>query len=58
MIRKITAEDIQRVAATYFVPENRTVAVLHPNDRAGKPPSRPGADLSPDELHGDADATH
>jgi zinc protease len=57
MIRKITARDIQRVAATYFVPENRTVAVLHPNDRAGEPLSRSGSDLSADVLHGDVDAT-
>jgi zinc protease len=38
-IRKIAAEDIQRVAATYFVPENRTVAVLHPKNPTDAPSS-------------------
>ncbi|KJS32499.1 MAG: peptidase M16 [Desulfatitalea sp. BRH_c12] len=31
-IHQVSPEDIQRVAATYFVPENRTVAVLHPRE--------------------------
>ncbi|RJQ77510.1 MAG: insulinase family protein, partial [Desulfobacteraceae bacterium] len=35
-IRTVTAEDIRRVAATYFVPANRTVGILHPRD-AGPP---------------------
>jgi zinc protease len=30
-IRNVTAEDIRRVAAAYFVPQNRTVAILHPS---------------------------
>lgn len=33
-IRKVTAEDVRRVAAKYLVPDHRTVAVLVPEDPA------------------------
>ena len=35
-IRKVTADDIMRAAKTYFVPENRTVAVLVPLPLSGE----------------------
>jgi len=38
-IRKVTAEDIQRVAKRYLVPDNRTVGILIPlPPKEGKPP--------------------
>ena len=42
-IRKVTPEDIRRVAQKYFVPENRTVAVLIPlSPKGGEPvPAEP-----------------
>jgi len=56
-IRKITAEDIQRVASTYFVPENRTVAVLHPAAAEDAIASEAPPDLSTDVHQGGVNAT-
>lgn len=37
-IRRVTPEDIQRVAAKYFVPANRTVGILVPSGPVGDAP--------------------
>jgi zinc protease len=39
-IRKVSTEDIQRVAKRYLIPDNRTVGILIPLPaKDGKPPS-------------------
>ena len=40
IFQDITAADVQRVARTYFRPENRLVLTLMPSDRAGCPQRR------------------
>ena len=35
-IRMVTKEDIKRVAQTYFIPKNRTVAILVPENNQNK----------------------
>ncbi|MEN6441626.1 MAG: pitrilysin family protein [Syntrophobacter sp.] len=44
-IRRVTPEDIQRVAARYFVPGNRTVGVLVPSGPAEEAPPPPPAGM-------------
>jgi zinc protease len=39
IFQDVTAADVQRVARTYFTPENRLVLTLMPSDRAGAPPA-------------------
>jgi len=41
-IRKVTKEDLMRVARTYFTPENRTVGILIPEKKEKSASSRPG----------------
>jgi predicted Zn-dependent peptidase len=43
-IDKVTADDVQRVARQYFIPSNRTVAVIYsPPEPAGEKPASGGA---------------
>ena len=44
-VRKVKAEDVQRVARQYLVPENRTVAVLVPKVTGKGAPQPPGPAL-------------
>jgi len=49
-LQKVTAADVQRVARTYFTPENRTVVYMLPEAMRpkpeGKPAGKPGAGQS------------
>jgi predicted Zn-dependent peptidase len=36
---KVTAEDVQRIARVYFVPQNRTIAFVTPPSRSGQQPT-------------------
>lgn len=42
-VRAVTAEDVQRVAREYLVPQRRTVGILDPQSLDGEDPPDPGA---------------
>ncbi|WP_026331986.1 pitrilysin family protein [Thioalkalivibrio sp. ALE16] len=42
-VRAVTAEDVQRVAREYLVPQRRTVGILDPQPLDGEDPPDPGA---------------
>ncbi len=50
-IRAVTSADVMRVARTYFVPENRTTAILQPKETDQPPAGEPVPQQSGQPMH-------
>lgn len=56
-VRRLTVADVQRVASTYLVPDNRTVALFRPVDKPQRAPAPARVDVAAlvKDYKGDAD---